>query len=1667
MSTDLTVTFDSSGYAGVIRQIDTLEAKLKNIGKGSTFGSFDQQLAKAGTKGGADFARNFKSSTNNMGIGSIATRSLTAAGQTAGKAFSSAFKVATTGLAVGGVAAAVGGAAVAVNAIKTAASFESQIRSTALLTGATGDQLAANQERLAATAKELGASTSFSARQVAEAASFTTLAGFDIDQSIAALPAILDGAAASGSELATVSDIVTDSLSALGKGAEFSNELVDVLVATTTKSNTNFEQLGQALSFAAVDATALGIPVETTAAALGILADNGIKATRGGTGLRRVLARLKAPTDDANSALKELGVEVFDTAGKFAGFDTVFEDLSKSIQGLDDETRSGLLSDIFGIQGEGIATILANNIGAIKGLDSELDNALGTSQQVADGQLDTLSGQLEILKSALEGAKIAFDEPLLEPLKDFASSFGSIVQDLIPVASLVGEKLAASLIPRAESFATFANDFGNQIGAALSGDAFRIDFGDLFAIGGNNQGELFGQINIADFFFIDFDKSGVSLLEIGDFFSFENLGLTGDSGSGKFINIADFITIDFDAAGVSLLEIGDFFSFENLGLTGDAGSGKFINIADFITFEFGGDNGFTKLSIGDFFDATLQTLFSGGTEAQINLGENFFFAINKDGIENLEIGDFVSFAKGDGGSLNLADFITVDFGASLGDIQKLNIGDLISLDNTGGQNLLKIGDLVEFDFAPVGAKIKEGFNTLLAGEFTFDFSALKSNIQAQFNSFVDFFSADAGANDPSQLGGGQSAFAGLAESLQGQIAGIIPDDFSLPNLDTVTSFFDDLTDIGGIEFALPDLSPIKEFFSNLIGITKSNNSSSFGPSEFSLFPQADDLFSGAGESGDLFSSLLDLRNKAVSSFSELAQGVLSGGAELTEAIDGSRVGELVSGFANTFVSKFDELVSGANITGVAEAAGSLVSAIGSKIGEAASDDGFSLVGSSIASLASNLIGQIGSVFSSEQLAADLGQGVGETVNAAAQIAGSIGVGISAELAKIDTDVLVTSIADIGTNVGSALATAAEQIDGADLVSKLSEIGSSLGIFASNVNDTLNERAAEVERNADPQTRLDPFAVSEVGLPGADLSAAALLSAAAADSLASSYSVAADNAGLLSETALGTGAAIGSITSSLQSLNEAAIAGGNNAMDLTSGALPDFFFDSDAIQEQARQSLGASDAVILNAQFQFPEVIETQPGPLAAIYETYADAETQPGPLSADYVEYADAETQPGPLAGGYVTYEAAAAQPGPLNGFYRSVKDPPIPKDVKIPFSWQPTNSPTPPAGSSSSGTPTIPNIVGANASGTTFFRGGRTRIAERGPEIVTLPSGAKFLALNNSEMSLPRGTRIQNATDSENELTQREGGRSGVSSPLLRRAANRTARLANSTTGVRTSGNTTLDKSQLISTSSGAALVALNKSKVNLGANTSVLGQLESQRALLGGNALSALATSIQDSVTLAELSSQAQAAAALAQAAALADLSSSGGGGGNNSQSLSENISSGSSNSSDPFGFLDLLDEGLAEFEAEFEAELAAFEDEAAAYQEALFASINDFPAFAKGTERFRGGLALVGENGPELVRFPMGSNARIFPNHQSQRMAALMDNMASVNSDPSLAERRMRVANYNYHHNVNTVTNDSRQTVTRYGDKRTQNTTIHNYSPDPELHSNRAARRFAGGR
>jgi len=362
-------------------------------------------------------------------------------------------KVMKTGLKVGamaGAAALAAGGAAAFKAVGKYAEFEQAIANTGAVSNASAQQLA----NLSDSAKEMGRTTKFTAKESADAMSFLAMAGFKVEETIGALPGVLQLAAAGNMDLASTADIASNILTGYGKDVEELGQVNDVLVGTLTKTNTNLTQLGEAMKYAAPVAKSAGVQFETAAAAIGLMGNAGIQGSMAGTSLRGAISKLLLPTDKAAEAMQKLGMNALDSTGKLLPFEDIVRQLETSGASTAD------MMQIFGLRaGPAMAALVSQGSDALVSLTGELENAGGLAGEIADKQLDTLQGSMTLLKSAVDGAFIALGEGLAPAIRKFADFLSqNVVPAVTEFMEWVGPKLAGAMEGTGSQLGAWAKD---------------------------------------------------------------------------------------------------------------------------------------------------------------------------------------------------------------------------------------------------------------------------------------------------------------------------------------------------------------------------------------------------------------------------------------------------------------------------------------------------------------------------------------------------------------------------------------------------------------------------------------------------------------------------------------------------------------------------------------------------------------------------------------------------------------------------------------------------------------------------------------------------------------------------------------------------------------------------------------------------------------------------------------------------------------------------------------------------------------------------------------------------------------------------------------------------------------------------------------------------------
>lgn len=295
-------------------------------------------------------------------------------------------------------------------ALKVGVDFESAMSNVSAISGATGEEL----EKLGEKAKEMGANTSKSATESADAMSYMALAGWDSTQIISGIEPVLRLAEAGNLDLARASDLVTDSMSALGLEVSELPQFLDKVAKSSATSNTSIDQLMEAFLIVGGKANSLGVNLDELSTVLGVMANRGIKGAEAGRGLSAILTNLTAPTGQAEKALEALGLTAFDGQGNFIGLENVIKNLSRSTENLTQEEKNLYLSQIAGKEhAKTLNAIMASLNEEYEGLKIGINSSDGALEKMASTMQDNTKGGLTKLKSQIEGLGIQFAEHLL------------------------------------------------------------------------------------------------------------------------------------------------------------------------------------------------------------------------------------------------------------------------------------------------------------------------------------------------------------------------------------------------------------------------------------------------------------------------------------------------------------------------------------------------------------------------------------------------------------------------------------------------------------------------------------------------------------------------------------------------------------------------------------------------------------------------------------------------------------------------------------------------------------------------------------------------------------------------------------------------------------------------------------------------------------------------------------------------------------------------------------------------------------------------------------------------------------------------------------------------------------------------------------------------------
>ena len=338
-------------------------------------------------------------------------------------------------------------------AVKTAADFDSAMSQVAAVSGATGSDLEALRDK----AREMGAKTKFSASEAAEAMNYMAMAGWKTGDMLDGIEGIMNLAAASGEDLATTSDIVTDALTALGLSAADSGHFADILAAASSNANTNVSMMGETFKYCAPVAGALGFTAEDTAEAIGLMANAGIKSSQAGTAMRTMLTNLTGEVKFSGAAFGEMTVQTTNADGSMRSLGDILADCRVAFSQMSESERSANAEALVGKNAmSGFLAVMNAAPSDIEKLNSAITNCDGTAEKMATTMQDNLEGQLTILKSQLEELAISFGELLMPAIRtivgwiqkfvDWLNSMGEGTKKVVMTVALLAAALGPVLI---------------------------------------------------------------------------------------------------------------------------------------------------------------------------------------------------------------------------------------------------------------------------------------------------------------------------------------------------------------------------------------------------------------------------------------------------------------------------------------------------------------------------------------------------------------------------------------------------------------------------------------------------------------------------------------------------------------------------------------------------------------------------------------------------------------------------------------------------------------------------------------------------------------------------------------------------------------------------------------------------------------------------------------------------------------------------------------------------------------------------------------------------------------------------------------------------------------------------------------------------------------------
>lgn len=354
--------------------------------------------------------------------------------------------------------------------VQTYADFEAAMSEVKAISGATSDEFAQLTEK----ANQMGAVTKFTASESAEAFKYMAQAGWDAKEMMDGIEGLMSLAAASGEDLGTTSDIVTDALTAFGMSAKESGRFADVMAMAANATNTDVAKMGDTFKHVAPVAGALGYSIEDTAVAIGLMANNGIKASQAGTSLRSLLTNLTHPVGQAEDAINDLGISITNADGSVKPLSQTLQELRSKFSALSEAERAQYAAMLAGQEGmSGLLAIVNASDQDFADLTEQINNSSGAAQEMADIMMDNLSGKFELFTGALDSMKMS----LGEKFKPYLMEALDWLTDKVP-------DVENALLTAMNSFDRFVDKTKSKIDEFTATDEWK-------------NADLFGKINIA------------------------------------------------------------------------------------------------------------------------------------------------------------------------------------------------------------------------------------------------------------------------------------------------------------------------------------------------------------------------------------------------------------------------------------------------------------------------------------------------------------------------------------------------------------------------------------------------------------------------------------------------------------------------------------------------------------------------------------------------------------------------------------------------------------------------------------------------------------------------------------------------------------------------------------------------------------------------------------------------------------------------------------------------------------------------------------------------------------------------------------------------------------------------------------------------------------------